>query len=101
TAAGVELAEQVLAVAHALDVDALRHAQVAQALPVRSEWAMGDAEETRLGARRHAAQADKRGYVVALVVADLGDDRPERRVADVAVLVLAETGHDQRVGVFI
>ena len=48
--------------------------------PLGRERPVGDAEEARLGAARHAAQADERRDVAGAVAAQLRHDRAERRV---------------------
>ena len=75
--------------------------QVRVARAARRERPVRDAEEARLGAAAHAAQADERRHVAASLAAQLRHDRAERRVVGGAVDALAVAGHDERVGVLV
>ena len=85
-AACVELAEQILAVVHAVGVDAVGEPQVLDARPARGERPVRDAEVAGFGA---ACSSPRRltngGTSFALAAAELRHHRAEARVVRGAV----------------
>ncbi len=96
---GVESLKQTSAIVGPLHREAAVEAEIGQALTVRSERAIGDAEIAGLATDRLAAQADECRDVGLGVAPQARQHRAERGVVGGTIDLLAIAGHNLGVGV--